>query len=103
MRKFRFTLAILAIVVMAQPLFACRECTTDCNIVSGHTDGCRFTQDGCTTGTPCLRPEKQIEAAAQYSVASVEVTHSAPAAAPARETARPVVASIAPAHHVNIR
>ena len=103
MRTFRFALALLAVAVMAQPLFACRECIDDCVIVSGHTDGCRFTQDGCTTGTFCLRPEKQIEAAAQYSVASVEVTHSTPAAAPARETARPVVASIAPAHHTNIR
>jgi len=103
MRMVRIALALVAIVVMAQPVFACRECTTDCNIVNYHTDGCRFTQDGCTTGTPCFSPDRENPAAAQWTVASVEVTHSTPAATPARQASRPVVASAAPATHTKVR
>jgi len=93
MRIARLLFVLLALVVMAQPVFACRECLDDCVSMPGHTDGCRFLITGCTTGTPCLRPEKEVQAAAQWSVASVEVTHSTPAAAPARAASRIVVAS----------
>lgn len=96
MRIARFAFVLLAVVVMAQPVFACRECVDDCVVMPGHTAGCRFTINGCTVGTPCLQPERETQAAAQWSIASVEVTHSTPAAAPARKDSRVVVASAAP-------
>ena len=95
MRIARLLFVLLALVVMAQPVFACRECLDDCVIMPSPTSGCRFTISGCTSGLPCLRPEKQVQAAAQWSVASVEVTQSTPAAAPARIATRVAVASAA--------
>lgn len=93
MRIARLSFVLLALVVMAQPVFACRECLDDCVLIPGPTSGCRFTIDGCTSGLPCAGPGHTVQAAAQWSVASVEVTHSTPAAAPARAASRIVVAS----------
>jgi hypothetical protein len=95
MRIARLLFVLLALVVMAQPVFACRECLDDCVLMPGPTGGCHFTIDGCTSGIPCSGPGHQDQAAAQWSVASVEVTHSTPAAAPARIASRIVVASAA--------
>lgn len=96
MRIARFAFVLLAVVVMAQPVFACWECQDDCVFVLGSSDGCRPLPSGCTTARPCGQAARATQAAAEWSIASVEVTHSTPAAAPARKDSRVVVASAAP-------
>jgi len=99
MRLTRYLLlAMVMICTLAPPASACRFCNDidffppSCDMAPPPTDGCRFTQDGCTSGTACngARDSKPI---VLWSVASVEVTHQAAPTVRSRENAKPVVAS----------
>jgi hypothetical protein len=98
MRLTRYLLlAVVVTCTLAPPAFACRFCNDidfnppKCDFAPPPTNGCMLTEGGCTTATRCItaREEKPL---VLWSIASVEVTHQAPAV-PSRETANPVVAS----------
>lgn len=98
MRLTRYLLlAVVMICTLAPPASACRFCNDidffppECDFAPPPTEGCRLTVDGCMDWLHCssLREAKPV---ALWSVASIEVTHQAPAA-PTRENAKPVVAS----------
>ena len=93
-------LATVLICTMAPSAFACRFCNDidfppSCDFAPPPTDGCKFTQDGCTSGTHCNGFTADTKPVVLWSVASVEVTHQQSPAVPvtSRETAKPVVAS----------
>ena len=93
-----FLLAVVIVCTLAPSAFACRFCNDidffppSCDMAPPPTDGCRFTQDGCTSGTAC-NGVLESRPAVLWSVASVEVTHQSAPAVRSRENAKPVVAS----------
>ena len=104
MRIARLFLVLIALLALAQPLLACRECnavgTCDRNIPPP-TNGCMLTMDGCSDGIPCSSLAEAPAIAATWSIASVQVTHGT---TPANVvTARPVLASARPVGTVRNR
>jgi len=98
MRITRCLLLIALVLLIAPSVFACRECTTDCNIVPPPTAGCRFTQDGCTDNPPGC-PVLAEQPVALWTIVSVDVTHSNPIEVTSHQRTEPVLASAAVVAH----
>jgi|ERR1041385_7802097 hypothetical protein len=102
MRFSRFLLlAVVVLCTLAPSAFACRFCNDidfppSCDFAPPPTDGCKFTQDGCTSGTHCNAALPDTKPVVLWSVASIEVTHQQSPAVTSRENAKPVVASKTP-------
>ena len=100
MRITRLLLVLTALIILAQPVFACRECTFlgECEFgVPPPTDGCRFTPDGCTDGLPCngFSATAAVPAlSAQWRIVSVEVKQTSPKTTIQAVNAQPALAAI---------
>ena len=98
MRSTRYLLLAILIITLAPSAFACRFCNDvdffppSCDMAPPPTDGCRFTQDGCMSASPC-NGVLELKPVVLWSVVSVEVTHQSAPAVRSRENAKPVVAS----------
>jgi hypothetical protein len=80
MRKTFKLLLFTALMLMATPLFACPECafSGNCEWVPPPNNRCRVTVHGCKTLADfCTGPAAAAALAAQWTVASVEVTQPA--------------------------
>jgi len=102
MRITRCLLLIALVLLIAPSVFACKECTTDCNIAPPPTAGCMFTQDGCTDRPPgCFAVAAQP--VALWTIVSVDVTHSNPVEVTSHQRTEPVLASATVAAHASAR
>lgn len=75
-RMVRSLLVLTVLLVVAQPMFACLVCNWDGRCVWGAGPKCKFLVDGgCTDGVYECGPALTGPLAADYSVASVEISH----------------------------
>ena len=74
-RLVRSILVLTLLLVAAQPLFACPICSFQGPCVWGGGHRCKPTVDGCQDGMPCGGGGLTEPLAAEFTIASVEVTH----------------------------
>lgn len=92
MRITRYLLLVVLVLAFTPSVFACRECLNDCVFnVPPPTNGCMFTQDGCTDGNFCFGAA--AEPVGLWTIVSVDVTHSNPVEVTSHQQTEPVFAS----------
>ena len=75
-RMVRSLLVLTVLLVVAQPTFACLVCDWDGRCVWGAGLKCKILIDGgCTDGVVYCGPALTEPLAADYSIASVEISH----------------------------
>ena len=75
-RMVRSLLVLTVLLVVAQPTFACLVCNWDGNCIWGSGPKCKFLiGGGCTDGAHCGGVAPTDPLAADYRIASVEISH----------------------------
>lgn len=98
-RIARSLLVLTVLLVVAQPMFACVICDWTGNCTWGGGNRCKVEEGGCGDGPPCGGGGLTEPLAAEFRIASVEISHESDVklAAATKQQPSPAPAAVAEA------